>query len=294
MYYYSQLPARTDTSIFKNRVYNHYTRLKHLASTSTPSTSSSTTFTIPVQDTFIPTDTRFPYPSNYSTDKKLTKQNDRSEAFLDGYPPEISLAEYETTLSGELSSSNIGIKPIKRGGGSSSKRTPLTLEDLLDPSGRTISNEEPDPTRYDSASSGLISLLRAQSTPEQPVPSLDEQMISLRQILRQQHQEQQQGSSASSDILSDFVGQVAGSPTPPPLPPRSSSKVDSDVLVYEKSNVLLLGPSGSGKTLLARTLAKCLDVPFVSVEATGMTMAGCKFSLRFYRSRKIINFRRFI
>ncbi len=48
---------------------------------------------------------------------------------------------------------------------------------------------------------------------------------------------------------------------------------DADVEI-EKSNILLLGPTGCGKTLLARTLAKILNVPFASSDATTLTEAG--------------------
>lgn len=43
---------------------------------------------------------------------------------------------------------------------------------------------------------------------------------------------------------------------------------------YSKSNVLLLGPTGSGKTLMAKTLARILDVPFTIADATTLTEAG--------------------
>lgn len=57
-----------------------------------------------------------------------------------------------------------------------------------------------------------------------------------------------------------------GEEAPPPSP-------HADVEI-EKSNILMVGPTGSGKTLLARTLARILDVPFAIADATTLTEAG--------------------
>lgn len=52
------------------------------------------------------------------------------------------------------------------------------------------------------------------------------------------------------------------------------AKKTDDGVEIEKSNILLLGPTGCGKTLLARTLAKVLNVPFATSDATTLTEAG--------------------
>jgi len=55
---------------------------------------------------------------------------------------------------------------------------------------------------------------------------------------------------------------------------RVFSGVDGDDVEIEKSNIMLIGPTGSGKTLIARVLAKILDVPFAIADATPLTEAG--------------------
>jgi ATP-dependent Clp protease ATP-binding subunit ClpX len=51
----------------------------------------------------------------------------------------------------------------------------------------------------------------------------------------------------------------------------SNTSPDTEI---EKTNILMLGPTGSGKTLLARSVARYLDVPFVIADATSLTEAG--------------------
>ncbi|MGI8437295.1 MAG: ATP-dependent Clp protease ATP-binding subunit ClpX, partial [Chthoniobacterales bacterium] len=65
------------------------------------------------------------------------------------------------------------------------------------------------------------------------------------------------------------VMQTTSSDTSSAFQPDALAEVE-----IEKSNILLIGPTGSGKTLLAKTLAKVLDVPFCIADATTLTEAG--------------------
>lgn len=55
---------------------------------------------------------------------------------------------------------------------------------------------------------------------------------------------------------------------------RLNQETDDDGVEIEKSNIIMVGSTGTGKTLLARTIAKLLDVPFTIVDATVFTEAG--------------------
>ena len=54
----------------------------------------------------------------------------------------------------------------------------------------------------------------------------------------------------------------------------NNNLTDDRSLELEKSNILIVGPTGTGKTLMAKTIAKLLDVPFTIVDATVLTEAG--------------------
>lgn len=83
----------------------------------------------------------------------------------------------------------------------------------------------------------------------------------------------------------EHTAACGGGGSAPGLPPPSGADSGSSLvglereagesIEMEKSNIMLVGPTGSGKTLLARTLARLVDVPFTIADATSLTQAGC-------------------
>jgi ATP-dependent Clp protease ATP-binding subunit ClpX len=55
---------------------------------------------------------------------------------------------------------------------------------------------------------------------------------------------------------------------------RITQKTQADDIEIDKSNIIMIGETGTGKTLLAKTIAKMLNVPFAIVDATVFTEAG--------------------
>ena len=85
---------------------------------------------------------------------------------------------------------------------------------------------------------------------------------------------QEQAKKVLSVAVYNHFKRLMGQGTNPAVADMRTLGPEFNDVDIEKSNILLCGPTGSGKTLLARTLAKLLDVPFAMADATTLTEAG--------------------
>ncbi len=105
--------------------------------------------------------------------------------------------------------------------------------------------------------------------------------IAHKESLKEQKQQFQQGLSVPEKIKEHLDSYVIGQEDAKQVLSvalyNHYKRIDKPVMQdveLEKSNILMVGPSGSGKTLLAKSLAKVMDVPFAVADATALTEAG--------------------
>ena len=156
-------------------------------------------------------------------------------------------------------------------GGSSSSSSPPSMShgghgphppSFLPPSGHVLPG---DPERY----LHLSMLARTDPAAAAAVRSYAEAMAEASAASDHGHRSRNNTETTSNSVDSSTgTDATSSASTPPPIP---SPHADVEI---EKSNVLVLGPTGCGKTLLAKTLARLVNVPFTMADATTLTQAG--------------------
>ena len=100
-----------------------------------------------------------------------------------------------------------------------------------------------------------------------------------KRVAMKHQSEARERAAAARDLQSALLGEaseVEGGDAPPGASPLDDGHVAPELrgVELDKSNIMLLGPTGSGKTLMAKTLARLIDVPLVIADATCLTQAG--------------------